>query len=78
MTAGLRRARDGLAAASIRVKGVVAHGEAPSSLMDACIWRAVASGELPDAAALDALCSFTLARWGRQTLGDKVAQLEAW
>ena len=44
--------------------------------MDA--WRAVASGELPDAAALDALCSFTLARWGRQTLGDKVAQLEAW
>lgn len=61
---------------SIRVKGVVAHGEAPSSLVDA--WRAAASGELPDAAALDALCSFTLARWGRQTLSDKVAQLEAW
>lgn len=80
MKAGLRRARDGLAAASIRVKGVVHHvaarGEAPSNLVEA--WRAVAGGELPDGAALDALCSFTLARWGKQTLGDKVKLLEAW
>ncbi len=78
VAAGLRRARDGLATASIRVKGVVvSYGPAPSNLVEA--WRRVAdSGELPDAAALDALCCFTLARWGRQTLGEKIAQLEAW
>ena len=78
MAAGLRRARDGLATASIRVKGVVvSYGPTPSNLVEA--WRRVAdSGELPDAAALDALCCFTLARWGRQTLGEKIAQLEAW
>ncbi|PRW59855.1 ribosomal RNA-processing [Chlorella sorokiniana] len=75
VTAGLRRARDGLAAASIRVKGVAQRGEVPSNLVEA--WRALASGEVPDAAALDALCCFTLARWGRQPLADKIAQLEA-
>ena len=57
---------------------VAPKGVAPSSLVEA--WRVLAAAEagaLPDAAVMEGLCCHTLAAWGRLSLSENIALLEA-